>query len=75
MGGVQFFDYPNNTSFSGPPIERRSSMNSGLSVSLAKTAFPDTMAVLPCAIATVVHQIVGPIVANFFVSRPLDHEQ
>ena len=38
--------------------------NSGLSCTLAKTAFPDTMAILPCVIATVVHQIIGPIVAT-----------
>ena len=43
--------------------------NSGLSCTLANTAFPGTMAILPCVVATVVHQIVGPIVANMFASR------
>lgn len=45
--------------------------NSGLSCTLAKTAFPGTVAVLPCVIATVVHQIIGPIVAGIFASRKL----
>ncbi len=48
--------------------------NSGLSVTLANSAFPGTMAVLPCVLATVVHQIVGPIVAGYFASKPLDEE-
>ena len=43
--------------------------NSGLSCTLANTASPNTMAILPCALATVIHQVVGPIVANFFASR------
>lgn len=49
--------------------------NSGLSCTLAKTAFPGTMAILPCVIATVVHQIIGPVVANFFASQPLEKEE
>lgn len=49
--------------------------NSGLSCTLAKTAFPGTMAVLPCVIATVVHQIIGPIVASFFAAKPLFEEE
>lgn len=49
--------------------------NSGLSVSLARTAFPDTMALLPCVIATVVHQVISPIVANYFSSKPLEKEE
>ena len=48
--------------------------NSGLSCTLAKTAFPDTMAILPCVIATVVHQIIGPIVASMFAANPLPEE-
>lgn len=44
--------------------------NSGLSCTLAKTAFPDTMAILPCVLATVIHQIIGPVVAGYFASRP-----
>ena len=48
--------------------------NSGLSCTLAKTAFPDTMAILPCVIATVVHQIIGPIVASMFAAKPLPEE-
>lgn len=48
--------------------------NSGLSCTLAKTAFPGTMAVLPCVIATVVHQVIGPIVASIFAARPLESE-
>ena len=48
--------------------------NSGLSCTLAKTAFPDTMAILPCVIATVVHQIIGPIVASMFAAKPLSEE-
>ncbi len=44
--------------------------NSGLSCTLANTAFAGTLAVLPCVAATVIHQVVGPIVANFFASRP-----
>ena len=43
--------------------------NSGLSCTLAASAFPGTMAVLPCVLATVVHQVVGPVVANLFASR------
>lgn len=46
--------------------------NSGLSCTLAKTAFPNTLAILPCVIATVVHQIIGPIVASIFAARPLE---
>ena len=48
--------------------------NSGLSCTLTKTAFPDTMAILPCVIATVVHQIIGPIVASMFAAKPLPEE-
>ena len=48
--------------------------NSGLSCTLAKTAFPDTMAILPCVIATIVHQIIGPIVASMFAAKPLSEE-
>lgn len=44
--------------------------NSGLSCTLAKTAFGGTMAILPCVIATVVHQIIGPVVAGIFAARP-----
>ena len=43
--------------------------NSGLSCTLATSAFPGTMAVLPCVLATVVHQVVGPVVANLFAAR------
>lgn len=43
--------------------------NSGLSCTLANSAFPGTMAILPCVLATVVHQIVGPIAANFFAAK------
>lgn len=46
--------------------------NSGLSCTLAKTAFPGTMAILPCVIATVVHQVIGPIVAGIFAARPME---
>ncbi len=49
--------------------------NSGLSCTLAKSAFPGTMAILPCVIATVVHQIIGPIVAGYFSRRPDPDEQ
>lgn len=49
--------------------------NSGLSCTLAKSAFPGTMTILPCVIATVVHQIIGPIVANVFASRPLPENE
>lgn len=45
--------------------------NSGLSCTLAKTAFPGTMAILPCVLATVIHQIIGPVVASIFAARPL----
>lgn len=49
--------------------------NSGLSVGLAgQFAAVYPLATLPCAIATVVHQIVGAIVANMFASRPLKEE-
>ena len=40
--------------------------NSGLSCTLANSAFPGTMVVLPCVLATVIHQVVGPIAANHF---------
>ena len=43
--------------------------NSGLSCTLAASAFPGTLAVLPCVLATVVHQVVGPVVANLFAAR------
>lgn len=43
--------------------------NSGLSCTLANTAFPGTMAILPCVLATIIHQVVGPVVAGFFASR------
>lgn len=43
--------------------------NSGLSCTLANSAFPGTMAILPCVLATVVHQIVGPIAAGCFARR------
>jgi len=43
--------------------------NSGLSCTLANSAFPGTLAILPCVLATVIHQIVGPIVANLFAAR------
>lgn len=49
--------------------------NSGLSVTLANTAFPGTMAVLPCVLATVIHQVVGPVVAGFFASRDFREER
>lgn len=49
--------------------------NSGLAVSLAKTAFPDTMTILPCVLATVVHQVLSPIVANMFASIPLEKQE
>lgn len=42
--------------------------NSGLSCTLANSAFPGTLAILPCVLATVIHQIVGPIVANLFAA-------
>lgn len=45
--------------------------NSGLSCTLANTAFAGTMAILPCAVATVVHQVVGPVVANLFAAGRL----
>ncbi len=48
--------------------------NSGLSVTLANSAFPGTMAVLPCVLATVVHQIVGPLVAGYFAQKPLEED-
>ena len=32
------------------------------------------MAILPCVIATVVHQIIGPIVASMFAAKPLPEE-
>ena len=32
------------------------------------------MAILPCVIATVVHQIIGPIVASIFAAKPLSEE-
>ena len=43
--------------------------NSGLSCTLAASAFPGTLAVLPCVLATVVHQVVGPVVATLFAAR------
>ncbi len=43
--------------------------NSGLASTLAASSFPGTMAVLPCVLATIIHQVVGPIVANMFASR------
>ncbi len=43
--------------------------NSGLSCTLANTAFGGTMAILPCVLATVIHQVVGPVVANFFAAQ------
>ena len=43
--------------------------NSGLSCTLANSAFPGTLAILPCVLATVIHQVVGPIVANLFAAR------
>ncbi len=46
--------------------------NSGLSVTLANSAFPGTMAVLPCVLATVIHQLVGPVVAGYFANQPLE---
>ncbi|MGE4354226.1 MAG: hypothetical protein AB7D36_09100, partial [Oscillospiraceae bacterium] len=49
--------------------------NSGLSCTLANSAFPGTMAVLPCVLATVIHQIVGPIVANLFASRDSEAQE
>lgn len=49
--------------------------NSGLSCTLAKTAFPGTLAILPCVLATIIHQIVGPLVAGMFAARPLDAEE
>ncbi len=52
----------------------RKNQNAGELCTLAKTAFPDTMAILPCVIATVVHQIIGPIVASMFAAKPLPEE-
>lgn len=49
--------------------------NSGLSCTLAKTAFPGTLAILPCVLATVIHQIVGPIAAGMFAARPDQAEE
>lgn len=46
--------------------------NSGLASTLAASAFPGTLAVLPCALATIIHQVVGPIAANAFARRPAD---
>lgn len=43
--------------------------NSGLSCTLANSAFPGTLAILPCVLATVIHRVVGPIVANLFAAR------
>ncbi|WP_294856053.1 bile acid:sodium symporter family protein [uncultured Oscillibacter sp.] len=43
--------------------------NSGLACTLANSSFPGTMAILPCVLATVIHQVVGPIVANMFAAR------
>ena len=48
--------------------------NSGLSCTLASSAFPGTMAILPCVLATVVHQVVGPVVANLFAARDAKEE-
>ena len=43
--------------------------NSGLSCTLANSAFPGSLAILPCVLATVIHQIVGPIAASLFAKR------
>ncbi len=45
--------------------------NSGLSVTLTSSLFAALypLAVLPCIFATVIHQIVGPIVASYFASK------
>ena len=43
--------------------------NSGLSCTLANSAFPGTMAILPCVLATVIHQIVGPVAASYFAKH------
>ncbi|MDO4266083.1 MAG: bile acid:sodium symporter family protein [Eubacteriales bacterium] len=43
--------------------------NSGLSCTLANSAFPGTMVVLPCVLATVIHQVIGPIAANHFAKH------
>lgn len=48
--------------------------NSGLACSLASTAFPNTMVVLPCVLATVIHQVVGPMVANLFARRDMEEQ-
>lgn len=45
--------------------------NSGLSCTLANSAFPNTATILPCVIATVVHQIVGSIVASIYSSKEI----
>ncbi len=43
--------------------------NSALACTLAATGFPGSMAILPCVLATVIHQVVGPMVAGYFRSR------
>lgn len=48
--------------------------NSGLSCTLANSAFPGTMAILPCVLATVIHQIVGPIAASWFAEHAKQKE-
>lgn len=43
--------------------------NSGLGCTLAASSFPNTLTILPCVLATVIHQVVGPVVANLYASR------
>lgn len=43
--------------------------NSGLASTLALSSFAGSLAVLPCVLATIIHQVVGPITANLFAAR------
>lgn len=43
--------------------------NSGLASTLAASSFAGTLAILPCALATIIHQVVGPIAANMYAAR------
>ena len=47
--------------------------NSGLAVGLASAY--GSLAALPCVLATVIHQIVGALVANFFARKEPDAKQ
>lgn len=43
--------------------------NSGLACTLANTAFAGTLAILPNVLATIIHQVVGPMVAGYYIAK------